>query len=135
MNALLKWAIGPALPWLGLGLIIALGLGAWTINDRAVDRTTIAVDAKWQKLVANEQAKVRKLEHDWQDEHNKAEAADVRRQDAQNALMAALQQKVTAYVQSPEGRACGLDPAGGLLINEAVAAANRTVAAGAASRR
>jgi len=117
-----------AAPYVG-GVLLAGGAALWLIdNGRDAER------AEWQAKVATEQAKVRRLEQQWRDEHARADAADVARLTAQDALMAALQRKVTVYAQSNEGRACGLDAAGGMLANEAIAAANRTVAAGSGPR-
>ncbi len=39
----------PFIPYAAGGAVIALALGAWTINDRAVERTEKRVNAEWQQ--------------------------------------------------------------------------------------
>ncbi len=124
-----------SLPWRVILPVLGVLLALWGWGEHREGQGRAAERAKWEKAVAAEQAKVRAIEKRWQDEHSKADAADVARLAAQDALMAALQRKVTVYAQTPEGRACGLDAAGGLLVNEAIAAANRTVAGDPGARK
>ncbi len=123
------WVIRYVLP--GVGAVLALWAAYSWADGRGYDRA----DAKWQAQAAKDAVKIRQIEQQWRDEHAKADAADAARIAAQDALMAALQRKVTVYAQSETGRACGLDADGGLLINEAIGAANRTVASGSSPRR
>lgn len=127
-------AIAIARRWWPIAAVLTVVLALWAYGRHREGQGVAKERAAWQKVVAVEQAKVRAVEKRWQDEHNKADAADVARIAAQDALMTALQRRITVYGNSETGRACGLDPAGGLLINEAVAAANRTVAASPAPR-
>lgn len=49
---LIGWVIGPALPYIAGGVVVALGLGAWTINDRAYDRGVKAEREMWEEGAA-----------------------------------------------------------------------------------
>lgn len=123
------WVIRYVLP--GVGAVLAL----WAAYSWAHGRGVAEERGKWHAQAAKDAVKIRQIEQQWRDEHAKADAADAARIAAQDALMAALQRKVTVYAQSEAGRACGLDADGGMLINEAINAANRTVAAGSGPRR
>jgi hypothetical protein len=52
IDKVVTWAVGPALPFLAGGVVVALGLGAWTINDRAYDRGVKAERIAWEEGAA-----------------------------------------------------------------------------------
>lgn len=122
------WAIRYVLP--ALAVVAAL----WVAYSWAYARGRDAERAEWEIVAAKRAEEIARLEQELQRQKSLAENADHERMQAHEALMTALQRKVTVYAQSEAGRACGLDDVGGLLVNEAVAAANSTIARPASPR-
>jgi hypothetical protein len=109
---------------------LAAALALWLAYDWAYDRGAAAERVTWEaeaarlRAVAAEEAAARAAAVD------AATRGDAARISEMTRAMTRLQQKVTAYAQSQNGLSCGLDAAGGMLINEAVAAANAAAAPG-----
>ncbi len=128
----------PPWAWRGLAIIAALGaLWIWHAGkvSAAYDKGVADTDAGWQEEASRLRAIAATEAAQRAAAVTAAHDADTQRNAALERLLAPINDKVKDYADTANGRAVCPSPDGRLLAQQAVAAANASIAASPGARR
>ena len=115
--------------------VIGIAISLWAWGNARFDAGVAKERAKWQEVVARERAIAATEALARAAAVNAAHDADTQRNAALERLLAPINDKVNNYAKSPNGRAVCPSHDGRLLAQQAIDAANASIAASPGARR